>query len=345
MARVLVTGGAGYIGSHTVLALSEAGHEVVIVDDMRRTSESIVDGLTVLLGHIPTVLRVDIADRDALLAAVRSCGVFDAVVHFAAYKSVRESVEHPIRYYTNNVGGTASLLEVMAEIKVHRLVFSSSCTVYGQPDVLPVTESSPIVPAASPYGFSKQICEQMIKDDLVSGSYTALTHALSLRYFNPAGAHPSALIGEVPFGVPDNLVPFITQTAAGHRDRLSIFGDDYSTPDGTAIRDYLHVCDLADAHVSAVSYLLTADRGMDVVNLGMGRGISVREAIDTFQSATGVTVPVSMAPRRSGDVEQVWSSCAKAKTLLGWETTRSLADMMTSAWAWQQHLDASAENR
>ncbi len=342
MARVLVSGGAGYIGAHTVVALHEAGHDVVIVDDLRRTNQRVVDGIAKLVGTSLPLLRVDVADEAALLAGLASQAPFDVAVHFAAYKSVRESVDNPALYYANNVGGTATLLSVMRKLSVHRLVFSSSCTVYGQPDVLPVTELSPIVVAASPYGFTKQVCEQMICDEVASSSSEALTNGLSLRYFNPAGAHPSALIGEFPFGVPDNLVPFITQTAAGWRPRLSIFGDDYNTPDGTAVRDYLHVCDLADAHVAAVDWILAAEPGVEVVNLGMGHGVSVRQAIDAFETATGVTIPVVMAPRRPGDVEQVWSSCAKAAELLGWRATRSLSDMMSSAWAWQQTLGAQS---
>jgi UDP-glucose 4-epimerase len=336
MAKILVTGGAGYIGSHTVVALVAAGHDVVIVDDFRRTDERIAAGLTALLGFAPAIERVDVADVDALTSVFTLCGPIDVVIHFAAYKSVKESVQYPMRYYTNNVGGTASLLRAMQRAGCKSLVFSSSCTVYGSPDALPVTEQTPLSDPASPYGFSKYVCEQMISD-VANGVDQAITGSVVLRYFNPAGAHRSALIGELPIGTPENLVPFITQTAAQWHDKLSIFGGDYETPDGTAVRDYLHVEDLAEAHTAAVDLLLSSPDHR-VYNLGTGVGVSVMEMVRAFEEATGIAVPIEIAPRRSGDIAQIWSSCERANVELGWKARRSLVDMMSSAWAWQQTL-------
>ncbi len=336
--HVVVTGGAGYIGSHSVVALRAAGYRVTIVDDLRRSHARIIDGLTELLGERPPLLKVDITDVEALTAALLANGPYDAVIHFAAYKSVRESVADPLAYYRNNVGGTVSLLEAMARSGCQRLVFSSSCTVYGQPDTLPVSESSPIREAASPYAASKQMCERLLRDAVVSSAPAHLTHAVSLRYFNPAGAHPTALIGEFPAGPPENLVPYIMQSAAGWRGPLRIFGSDYRTPDGTAVRDYLHVVDLAEAHVAAVDRLFKAEPGVEVFNLGTGTGVSVLGAVAAFEQATGVRVQKEMAPRRPGDVEQIWSACEHATSVLGWRTSRSMQDIMASGWAWQQTL-------
>jgi UDP-glucose 4-epimerase len=339
MAKILVTGGAGYIGSHTIVALAAVGHDVVIVDDYRRSDERITVGLTQLLGHVPVIERIDVGDLEAINDVFDRHGPIDVVVHFAAYKSVKESVHHPLRYYSNNIGSTASLLQAMDRAGCHLIVFSSSCTVYGSPTSLPVTEQTPIAQAAaSPYGFSKQVCEQMIADVSRSEDHS-LSGSIVLRYFNPAGAHPSALIGELPLGVPDNLVPFITQTAAGWRDVLAIFGSDYKTPDGTAVRDYLHVVDLAEAHTAAVALLLREPNRMCTYNLGTGHGVSVQEMVDAFESVSGQKISVQLAPRRAGDVEQIWSSCDLAKRELGWEAQRSLADIMSTAWAWQKRLD------
>lgn len=336
MAHIVVTGGAGYIGSHTVVSLVEAGHDVTVIDDLRRSSERIVAGIEAILGRGVPLVRADVADDAAIVRSLSTGAPVDVVVHFAAYKSVKESVQHPIRYYRNNISATAALLDAMVSLGCGRIVFSSSCTVYGQPRELPVTEGSPIVAAASPYGYSKQVCEQMLIDSLRGEA--GLSHAISLRYFNPAGAHPSALIGELPIGVPDNLVPFITQSAAGWRGPVEIFGTDYTTPDGTAIRDYLHVVDLAEAHVAAVASILQCEPGFDTFNLGTGRGVSVREMLAAFESATGTTPATVLGPRRPGDIEQVWSSCQKAADGLGWRAERTLVDIMSSAWAWQQAL-------
>lgn len=340
-AHIVVTGGAGYIGSHAVIALHTAGYRVTIFDDLRRSNPHVLDGIAAILGERATLVPVDICDEAALVAAFTRSGPIDAVIHFAAYKSVRESVADPLLYYRNNVGGTVSLISAMAQVGCRRLVFSSSCTVYGQPDTLPVSESSPMKAAASPYGASKQMCERILSDAQAGDGDRSLSHVVSLRYFNPAGAHPSALIGELPVGTPDNLVPYITQTAAGWRKTLRVFGSDYATPDGTAIRDYLHVMDLAEAHVAAVALALRASPSLHEINLGTGIGVSVLQAVTAFERATGVTVPVEMAPRRPGDIEQIWSSGTRAADLLGWRTTRSIDEIMASAWAWQTRLGSS----
>lgn len=339
--HIVVTGGAGYIGSHSVVALHTAGYRVTIFDDLRRSLPQVLDGIAAILGEPATLIPVDICDDAALDAAFAQCGPVDAVIHFAAYKSVRESVADPIIYYRNNVGGTVSLIGAMARAGCRRLVFSSSCTVYGQPDTLPVTEASPMKTAASPYGASKQMCERILSDVQAGEGSTSLSHVVSLRYFNPAGAHPSALIGELPAGTPDNLIPYITQTAAGWRKTLRVFGSDYPTPDGTAIRDYLHVMDLAEAHVAAVALALRASPGLEEINLGTGIGVSVLQAVAAFERATGVTVPIEMAPRRPGDIEQIWSSGTRAADTLGWRTVRSIDEMMSSAWAWQTRLGST----
>ena len=341
MTRLLITGGFGFIGSHTIVALQAAGFgDLVVVDDLRRSDPAMVRGVAALLGMVPVHESVDVTDLEALSGVFATHGPFDAVIHFAAYKSVRESVLHPLRYYRNNVLGIVALLEAMAASTCTRLVFSSSCTVYGHAATLPVSELTPLRPAMSPYGATKQICEQIIADSIapVGGGAGSLTHALSLRYFNPAGAHASAHIGELPIGVPDNLVPFITQTAAGWRDRLSVFGSDYDTPDGTPVRDYLHIVDVANAHVAAVGHVLSGPAGNEVVNLGSGVGHTVLEVLRAFEETTGLTVPYVLAPRRSGDVEQIWSSCEKAEALLGWRAGLGLPEIMASAWAWQQTL-------
>jgi UDP-glucose 4-epimerase len=333
--NILVTGGAGFIGSHTVVALVEAGHQVTIVDDLSRSDQRMLSGIAAIAGADVPFAHANVGDTAALRETFDRSGPFDAVVHLAAYKSVRESVEFPLRYHRNNVGGLVSLLEVMQEHSCRSMVFSSSCTVYGEPEAPPVTETTPMKPAASPYGATKQMCERILEDCLAA---SALDTVVSLRYFNPAGAHPSARIGEIPFGVPDNLVPYITQTAAGLRPRLQIFGSDYDTPDGTPVRDYLHVMDLAEAHVAAVEKAHKGPKGLHVYNLGVGRGTSVLEVVAAFQAATGIAIPYDLAPRRPGDVERIWSSCEKANRELGWTATRSLEDLLASAWAWQKTL-------
>ena len=333
MTRLLITGGFGYIGSHTLVELMQAGfHDLVVADDLRRSNELMVTGVTTITGITAVHERIDVTDPVALAQIFSTHGPIDAVLHFAAYKSVRESVAHPLRYFHNNVVGMVSLLQAMQVHGCKRLLFSSSCTVYGQAEELPVTESTPERRAQSPYGATKQMGERIMADAMGE----VLTHAVSLRYFNPAGAHPSALIGDLELGVPDSLVPYITQTAAGWRPHLRVFGSDYHTPDGTPVRDYLHVVDLARAHVAAVRHLLDGPPGREVINLGSGHGHSVLDAINAFERATGITVGYEMAPRRAGDVEQIWSSGDKALALLGWHTEHTLEEIMASAWAWQQ---------
>jgi len=335
--KILVTGGAGFIGSHTVVELVAAGYTPIIVDNFQNSERSVLKGLENILSQKVTCYDVDCNDAAEMAGIFAREGSIKGVIHFAADKAVGESVAHPIKYYRNNVGSLLTLLEVMAKADVHNLVFSSSCTIYGQPDALPVTESSPIQPAASPYGNTKQICEEIIRDVVASGS---TLKALSLRYFNPIGAHASAEIGELPLGVPSNLVPFITQTAAGLRPQLSVFGHDYDTPDGTAIRDYIHVVDLARAHVRALEVLdgKSAEHFYDFVNLGTGHGASVLEVIHAFEKTTGVKVNYRLTDRRPGDVEQIYASVDKSARMLGWKTELSLEQALQDAWRWQVRL-------
>ncbi len=335
--KILVTGGAGYIGSHTVVELEHAGFQPIIVDNFQNSEKSVIRGLERILEHRVTWHEADCTNVDELDEVFRKEENIRGVIHFAADKAVGESVQHPLKYYRNNVGSTVAVLEVMQAHDVHNFVFSSSCTVYGQPDRLPVTEDSPVKPAQSPYGNTKQICEELIRDVVASG---ATLRALSLRYFNPIGAHPSAEIGELPLGVPNNLVPFITQTAAGLREKLSIFGHDYNTPDGTCIRDYIHVVDLAKAHVRALQVI--QDQGeddyYDFVNLGTGHGATVLEVVKTFEAVTGVKLNYSLVDRRPGDVEQIYASVEKALNLLEWKTEIPLDQALRDAWRWQQRL-------
>lgn len=335
--KILVTGGAGFIGSHTVVELVAAGYTPIIVDNFQNSERSVLKGLENILSQKVTCYDVDCNDAAEMAGIFSKEGSIKGVIHFAADKAVGESVAHPIKYYRNNVGSLLTLLEVMAKADVHNLVFSSSCTVYGQPDTLPVTENSPVQPAASPYGNTKQICEEIIRDVVASGS---TLKALSLRYFNPIGAHASAEIGELPLGVPSNLVPFITQTAAGLRPQLSVFGHDYDTSDGTAIRDYIHVVDLARAHVRALEVLdgKSAEHFYDFVNLGTGHGATVLEVIHAFEKTTGVKVNYRLTDRRPGDVEQIYASVDKSAKMLGWKTELSLEQALQDAWRWQVRL-------
>lgn len=335
--KIVVTGGAGFIGSHTVVELVAAGYTPILVDNFQNSERSVLAGLERILGKKVACHELDVNDAADLEALFRKEENIEGVIHFAADKAVGESVAHPIKYYRNNVGSLLTLLEVMAQHDVHNFVFSSSCTVYGQPETLPVTEDSPVMPAQSPYGNTKQICEEIIKDVVISG--TALK-ALSLRYFNPIGAHPSAELGELPLGIPSNLVPFITQTAAGLRPQLSVFGYDYDTQDGTAVRDYIHVVDLARAHVRALEVLSakTAENHYDTLNLGTGRGATVLEVIHAFEKATDIKLNYRLADRRPGDVEKVYASVDKAARVLGWRTELSLEQALEDAWRWQQRL-------
>ena len=334
--KILVTGGAGFIGSHTVVSLIEAGFEPVIVDDFSNSDQSVLRGLRTIIGRDVPFYNANCNDADAMEAIFRQEGL-TGVIHFAAYKAVGESVTKPLMYYRNNLDSLLLLLDLMPKYGVHNLVFSSSCTVYGQPEHLPVTEETPRLPAQSPYGNTKTICEDIIRDAVAA---SVPVKALALRYFNPIGAHPSAQIGELPRGVPSNLVPFLIQTAAGQRESLTVFGNDYNTPDGTCVRDYIHVMDLAEAHVQALRKLneTNADACYDVVNIGTGRGETVLSLINTFEQETGVKLNYKFGPRRPGDVEQVYADVTKSKRDLGWTASRSLAESLRDAWHWQQAL-------
>ena len=332
--RIVVTGGAGFIGSHTVVALVESGYTPVIVDDLRNSRSEVLDGLECILGHRMEFHGIDCGDVNRMEA------VFDkpvhGVIHFAADKAVGESVAQPEQYFSNNIGSTARLVDMLRRKEVRHMVFSSSCTVYGEADALPVNESAPIQPAASPYGYTKQACEALLRY-----SHAAAEGQLGvalLRYFNPIGAHPSAEIGELPIGTPANLVPFLTQSVAGIRAELTVHGDDYPTPDGTCIRDYLHVCDLAEAHVAALRWLEGATGKLDVFNLGTGQGSSVKEVISAFETATGLKVPHRFGGRRPGDVTAIHADATKAANVLGWKTRRSLEECLADAWRWQERL-------
>lgn len=337
MAKILVTGGTGYIGSHTTVELMEAGMEVVIIDNLENSRREVLDGITEIAGKAPAFVEADLRDKLAVQGLFEQHPDISAVIHFAAYKAVGESVEKPLMYYENNLASLCNLLEAMDAHEVHNTVFSSSCTVYGQPEVIPVSEEAPIQVASSPYGNTKQIAEEILRDVVHSG---ASARVVALRYFNPIGAHPSALIGELPIGVPANLVPFITQTAVGLREELKVFGDDYKTPDGSAIRDYINVVDLARAHVAAIQRLLSQKQKapFEVFNLGTGTGLSVLEMIKAFEAATGQRVRYRIVGRREGDIEQVWADTRFANEELGWKAERGIEETLQSAWKWEQRI-------
>lgn len=333
--KILVTGGTGYIGSHTVVALQQAGHQVCIIDDLSRSRKETLDGIAEITGERPNFSLIDLKDRPAVLDYFSTHQDIEAVIHFAAYKAVGESVEKPLLYYHNNLLGLMNLLAGMEKGGAKHIVFSSSCTVYGQPDKLPVTEQAPIKKAEAPYGNTKQMSEEILQDTAQTGSGP---QAIALRYFNPIGAHETAKIGELPLGVPDNLVPFVTQTAYGLRKELKVFGDDYNTPDGSAIRDYIHVVDLAQAHVMAINRLIGGKnkQAYEFFNLGTGKGSSVLEVVKTFEAVTGISLNYTITGRRAGDVEQVWADTRFANEELGWKAERSLGDALASAWKWEQ---------
>ncbi len=337
--NILVTGGAGYIGSHTVAELAAAGYAPVILDNLSNSHVSVIDNLRALTGQELPFFELDCTDPKALNEVFVTAGPIAGVIHFAADKAVGESVSDPLKYYRNNLGSLITLLETMRAHDCADIVFSSSCTVYGQPETLPVTEETPRKEAESPYGNTKKICEDILMDHVKS---QAPIKCVALRYFNPIGAHPSALIGELPLGIPNNLVPFVTQTAAGIREQLTVFGNDYNTPDGTCIRDYIHVVDLATAHIRALQYLDNQDTGnfFDVFNVGTGQGNSVFEIIKAFEAATGMTLKHKIGPRRKGDIEKIFANVDKSAKLLDWSTTRSLSDALKSAWEWQKALGA-----
>jgi UDP-glucose 4-epimerase len=334
---ILVTGGTGYIGSHTAVELINEGYEVVVVDNLANSTADSLDGVEKITGVRPAFEQFDLCDKPRLEAFFEKYPNLKAIIHFAAYKAVGESVDQPLKYYGNNLVSMINLLECQAKYGVPSMVFSSSCTIYGQPKDLPVTESAPIQPAESPYGNTKQIGEEILRDSVRANPSLNI---IALRYFNPIGAHPSALIGELPRGVPSNLVPFVTQTAAGLRGELKVFGDDYPTPDGSAVRDYINVADLAKAHVKAIGRLLkgTNEERFEFFNLGTGRGTSVLELVRTFEKVTGVPVNHKIVGRRSGDIVAVWADTTKANEVLGWKAEASLEDTLLSAWKWEKHL-------
>ncbi|MCD7971954.1 MAG: UDP-glucose 4-epimerase GalE [Candidatus Azobacteroides sp.] len=335
--KILVTGGTGYIGSHTVVELQNAGYEVIIIDNLSNSNKNVVDGIEKITGIRPIFKELDCTDKEEMRNLFSQYPGINGIIHFAASKAVGESVQKPLLYYRNNLDSLLNLLELMPEFNIESFVFSSSCTVYGQPDTLPVTENAPIKPALSPYGNTKQIAEEIIQDTVHSG---ASLKSIILRYFNPIGAHPSAEIGELPLGVPQNLVPFVTQTAAGLRKELSVFGDDYNTPDGSCIRDYINVVDLAKAHVIAVTRMLEnkMKKPVEIFNLGTGKGLSVLEIIQTFEKVTGVKLPYKIVGRREGDIEKVWADPEFANKELGWTAKESVEDTLLSAWKWQLHV-------
>ncbi len=329
--KILVTGGAGYIGSHTTLALLNAGYDVVVLDNFSNSSKLSLERVAILAGKSPNVIEGDILDGSAMRSLFDSHSDISAVIHFAALKAVGESADHPIRYYENNVAGSIVLLREMERAGVNNLVFSSSCTVYGEPKEVPIDESHPIGKVSSPYGRTKSIMENIILDTFFAHSNFK---AALLRYFNPIGADKSGDIGEDPRGIPDNLVPYVCQVATGKLEKLRIFGSDYPTKDGTAIRDYLHVSDLADAHLKALEVLPHQEKIL-ACNLGTGKGYSVLEVIQTFEKVSGINIPFELADRRSGDTIEAWSNPSYAKKVLGWSAKHSLEDMLADAWNWQ----------
>ena len=335
--KILVTGGLGFIGSHTVVELQREGYEVVIIDNCSNASEDVLDGITAITGKKPVFEKLDLRNKPDVVDFFSRHTDVDGVIHFAASKAVGESVEKPLLYYENNLSTLVYLLQQLSEKKKSHFIFSSSCTVYGQADEMPITENAPVKPAESPYGNTKQIGEEIIRD---SCRVTPQLQAISLRYFNPMGAHPSAEIGELPLGVPQNLVPFITQTGIGLREQLSVFGDDYPTEDGTCIRDYIHVVDLAKAHVVALKRLLYSENeeNYEVFNVGTGTGSSVMEVIESFERVAGLKLNYKVVGRRTGDVIQAYADTSRANRVLGWKALSTLDDAMRSAWKWEQKI-------
>lgn len=333
---VVVTGGAGYIGSHTVVELQHSGYQVIIIDNFSNSDKNVIDAIEKITGEKPLLAAFDLSDECQTRNFFASHHV-DAIIHFAAYKYVGESVEQPLRYYRNNFFTTLNLLTAMKEQNIRHFVFSSSCTVYGEPDHLPVTEETPIKPAICPYGNTKQVIEEILSD---VANVDKNLNIIALRYFNPIGAHHSALIGERPNGVPQNLLPYITQTAMGIRPCLSVYGNDYHTPDGTCLRDYIHVVDLAKAHVAAIERMTNGkmSENYEVFNVGTGKPTSVLEIINSFERVTGKKVPYKIVGRRSGDIEKVWADTKKINNVMGWKAALTLDDMLLSAWKWEQTM-------
>ncbi len=338
MQKILVTGGTGYIGSHTVVELQEKGYHVIVVDNLSNSKIEVLENIAAITGINPEFEQFDLADREKTLGFFKRHNDIRAVIHFAAFKAVGESVEKPLMYYRNNIFSLVNILDGMIDNGIENIVFSSSCTVYGQPDILPVTEEAPIKPALSPYGRTKQISEEIIRDTV---AVTNNMNSIALRYFNPIGAHQSSKIGELPLGVPNNLVPFVTQTAIGIRQQLKVFGDDYPTPDGTPIRDYIHVVDLAKAHVVAVDRMLQKKMKTDLefFNLGTGNGYSVLQVINSFEKVSGEKLNYKIVGRRPGDVTEVWADTSFANKELGWKADKGIDEMTLSAWNWELALE------
>jgi UDP-glucose 4-epimerase len=332
--KILLTGGAGYIGSHTAVELMQQGFEIVVLDDLSRSEARMIEGIEMITGQKVKFYQGDCADEE-FLQTIFAKENLEAVIHFAAYKSVNESVENPLLYYRNNIGSMVNLLKQMQQFQISKIIFSSSCTVYGQPDSIPVNENAPFKKAESPYGATKQMCERILEDATKANKNL---RSISLRYFNPVGAHPSSLIGELPIGVPGNLIPFVTQTAAGIRKKLTVFGNDYDTPDGSCVRDFIHVVDLAKAHVKALEKIGDMLSNNEAFNLGTGTGVTVLELVKKFISVTGIQLPYEIGQRRPGDVEKIYGDPAKAKKLLGWKTLNSLEDSLRDAWNWEKKI-------
>ena len=335
--KILVTGGTGYIGSHTVVELQNAGFEVVIADNLSNSKIEVVDAIEKITGRRPAFEKTDLASTTETRDLFDKHTDIEAIIHFAAFKAVGESVQKPLEYYQNNLNSLINVLDNMRRRQITSMVFSSSCTVYGQPDQLPVTEQTPRKPAESPYGNTKAIAEDVMRNFCQVNPDIS---CIALRYFNPIGAHPTALIGELPLGVPNNLVPFITQTAAGLRKELSIFGDDYNTPDGTAIRDYINVVDLSEAHVVAINRLIKKNQkaNYEFFNVGTGKGVSVMQLVKAFIEVTGVNLPYTIAPRRAGDIEKIWADTSFSNKELGWEAKKTVEETLQSAWKWEKSI-------
>ncbi len=335
--KILVTGGTGYIGSHTVVELLESGYDVLIVDNLSNSEAWVVDRIEKISGIRPHFEPIDLTDMSGTLDFFKRHAGIKAIIHFAASKAVGESVQKPLFYYRNNVNSLINLLECQIEYNVPHMVFSSSCTVYGQPDKLPVTEQSPRLEAESPYGNTKRICEDILRDTIKAN---IALNGIALRYFNPVGAHPTSLIGELPRGVPGNLVPFITQTAAGIHKQLDVFGNDYDTPDGSAIRDFINVVDLAKAHVIAIQRLIESRNksAYEIFNLGTGKGVTVLQLVKTFERVTGVRLNYEITGRRPGDIEKIWADTTRANKELGWKAEKNLEETLLSAWNWEKHI-------
>ena len=335
--KILLTGGAGYIGAHTAVEFIRQGFDIVLIDDFSKSDQTLLKGIEEITGKKINFFQGDCKD-ELFLNKLFDREKFDCIIHFAAYKSVNESVREPLMYYDNNLRSMISLLMAMQKYNVNEFIFSSSCTVYGQPDMIPVDESAPFKKAESPYGATKQMCERLLEDVTAANKNLKV---ISLRYFNPVGAHPSALIGEVPLGVPNNLVPYVTQTAIGLREKLTVFGSDYNTPDGSCVRDFIHVVDLAQAHVQAAEKIGAMPTNNEAFNLGTGDGVTVLGLVKKFIEVTGAKLNYEVGPRRAGDIEKVYANPAKAKKLLGWQTKLSLEESLKDAWRWEQKLAAN----